>query len=243
MTDSSDTHSTTRPKTRSARIQAKSASRRQKRKADLRRAIIAAAETLFLEHGYEHFSLRQVAETIGYSPTTIYLHFADKDELLFTVVLEGFMRFADMLQAGYDSADNPRDKLTAIGRAYLEFGLGYPVHYRLMFMQRGEFLTRTMPNNCSNIPTVANTNQDTNQTTPNCHAPIEAFTVLTRTLEECQQAGIMRPGEVMDYANLVWMTIHGIVALTISMPELTPANANKAFASYETMLHAFLLPN
>jgi len=216
----------TSSKTRSARIQAKSASRRQKRKAELRRKIIDAAEALFLEHGYEHFSLRQVAEAIGYSPTTIYLHFTDKDELLFTVVLEGFMRFADMLNAGYASAEHPRDKLTAISRAYLEFGLNYPVHYRLMFMQRGEFLTRTMPKEYAD----------------DCDAPIESFAVLTRTLEECQQAGILRPGNVMDYANLVWMTIHGIVALTISMEYITHAEAEKALADYEVMLHSFLLP-
>lgn len=222
MADSSDTP----PTTRNARIQAKSAERRQKRKAALRRVIIDAAETLFLEHGYEHFSLRQVAETIGYSPTTIYLHFADKDELLFTVVLEGFMRFADMLKAAFDSAAHPRDKLTAIGRAYLEFGLGYPVHYRLMFMQRGEFLTRAMPEAYAD----------------DCQAPIESFAVLTRTLEECKQAGILRPGEVMHYANLVWMTIHGIVALTISMDYVSRADAEKVFADYETMLQGFLLP-
>jgi len=220
------TRAKTRAKTRSARIQAKSASRRQQRKAELRGAIIEAAEALFLEHGYEHFSLRQVAEAIGYSPTTIYLHFANKDELLFTVVLEGFMRFADMLKAAYDSAEHPRDKLTAIGRAYLEFGLNYPVHYRLMFMQRGEFLTRALPEGYAD----------------DCDAPIESFAVLTRTLEECQQAGILRPGEVVHYANLVWMTIHGIVALTISMDYITRANAEKAFADYETMLQAFLLP-
>jgi AcrR family transcriptional regulator len=216
----------TQPKTRSARIQAKSASRRQQRKAELRRAIIEAAEALFLEHGYEHFSLRQVAEAIGYSPTTIYLHFADKDELLFTVVLEGFMRFADMLNAAFDSAAHPRDKLTAIGRAYLEFGLNYPVHYRLMFMQRGEFLTRAMPEGYDE----------------DCQAPIESFSVLTRTLEECKQAGILRPGEVMHYANLVWMTIHGIVALTISMDYVSRTDAENAFADYETMLQGFLLP-
>lgn len=226
MASSSNDSPKTQPKTRSARIQAKSASRRQQRKAELRRAIIEAAETLFLEHGYEHFSLRQVAEAIGYSPTTIYLHFADKDELLFTVVLEGFMRFADMLNAAFDSAAHPRDKLTAIGRAYLEFGLNYPVHYRLMFMQRGEFLTRALPEGYDE----------------DCQAPIESFAVLTRTLEECKQAGILRPGEVMHYANLVWMTIHGIVALTISMDYLSRTDAENAFADYETMLQGFLLP-
>jgi AcrR family transcriptional regulator len=48
-----------------------------------RQAILTAAGALFLEQGYERFSLRKVAERIGYSPTTIYPYFRDKDDLLF----------------------------------------------------------------------------------------------------------------------------------------------------------------
>ncbi|HCR48019.1 MAG TPA: TetR family transcriptional regulator, partial [Bacteroidetes bacterium] len=35
------------------------------------------------ERGYEGFSLREVAEGIGYAPTTIYRYFRDKDDLIF----------------------------------------------------------------------------------------------------------------------------------------------------------------
>src|SRR5205807_9948129 len=68
-------------------------------KQELRQAILTAAGELFLEQGYERFSLRKVAERIGYSPTTIYLYFHNKDDLLFTVVDEGFVRFGQQLAA------------------------------------------------------------------------------------------------------------------------------------------------
>src|SRR2546427_9900091 len=73
--------------------------RQAQEKQDLRQAILTAAGELFLEQGYERFSLRKVAERIGYSPTTIYLYFRDKDDLLFTVVDEGFERFGHQLAA------------------------------------------------------------------------------------------------------------------------------------------------
>ncbi|MEM7737138.1 MAG: TetR/AcrR family transcriptional regulator [Deinococcota bacterium] len=209
------------PVTRSKRIQAKSTNRRQKQKAALRRAILEAAEELFVEHGYENFSLRQVAEAIGYSPTTIYLHFSDKDELLFHIVVEGFKNFGVALQAGYDSETDPMARLMAIGRAYLEFGLAHPVHYRLMFMQRGEFFLRPAPDNCE--------------------APLDSFTVLTRTLEEGISAGKIKPGDITEYANLVWMTIHGIVALAISMPYLADRTyAETTYTHYGNMLRQYL---
>src|SRR2546428_13605803 len=83
--------------TRAERVRNASRQRRAHEKQELRAAILAAAGKLFDEQGYERFSLRQVAELIGYSPTTIYLYFKDKDDLLFTVVDEGFDRFGQQL--------------------------------------------------------------------------------------------------------------------------------------------------
>src|SRR5215213_6311078 len=85
--------------TRAERLREASRQRRDQEKQDVRQVILDAAADLFREHGYERFSLRQVAERIGYSPTTIYLYFTDKDDLLFTVADVGFMRFGEQLVA------------------------------------------------------------------------------------------------------------------------------------------------
>src|SRR6266480_4891659 len=116
--------------------------RQVQEKQALRQTILMAAGELFLEQGYERFSLRKVAERIGYSPTTIYLYFRDKDDLLFTVVDEGFTRFGQQLAAASASTEDPWERLIALGRAYVTFGLGNPMYYQLMFMQRTDFLTQ-----------------------------------------------------------------------------------------------------
>ncbi|MFH4082248.1 helix-turn-helix domain-containing protein, partial [Acinetobacter baumannii] len=71
--------------TRQARIRQNSAQRRERSRQETRQAILEAAIQMFEREGYEGFSLRQVAENIGYTPTTIYLYFKDKDDLLFAV--------------------------------------------------------------------------------------------------------------------------------------------------------------
>src|SRR5258708_2604251 len=116
--------------------------RQEREKQELRQAILAAAGELFLEQGYERFSLRKVAERVGYSPTTIYLYFRDKDDLLFTVVDEGFARFGQQLAAAAESQEDPWERIIALGRAYVTFALQNPVYYQLMFMQRTDFLTQ-----------------------------------------------------------------------------------------------------
>lgn len=166
--------------------------------ADTRRAILDAATELFLEHGYEGFSLRQVAAAIGYTPTTIYLYFKDKDDLLFHVAIEGFRNFGSALQASYASAASPAERLKAIGRAYIQFGMEHPVHYRLMFLERGEFLQRKAPEGLE--------------------APIDSFGILVQTVVECIETGLFKPGDPLQYASIIWASVHGVVSLAITNP-------------------------
>lgn len=191
------------------RIRLRSADRRRRRRTELRRAILEAAVGLFERRGYEDFSLRRVAEEIGYSATTIYNYFDDKDDLLLHVAMEGFERFGEELQAAYDSAIDPLDRLEAIGRAYVEFGLEHPVHYRLMFLQRGEFLAREAPEGYESV--------------------IDSFAILERVVLEGLESGRLPPGELRTYAGALWAHVHGIVALGIGVPSVGPEAARALF--------------
>ncbi len=172
--------------------------RQAQEKQELRQAILTAAGALFLEQGYERFSLRKVAERIGYSPTTIYLYFRDKDDLLFTVVDEGFVRFGHQLAAAAESQEDPWERIIALGRAYVTFGLQNPVYYQLMFLQRTDFLTQ----------------RAVGESQPR----IASFRVLQQAVQQAIDAGVLRPGDVESYSDVLWALVHGITSLAISMP-------------------------
>jgi AcrR family transcriptional regulator len=184
------------PKTRAERLRAGSQARRARTRTETRRAILDAAVTLFLEHGYEHFSLRQVAEAIGYSPTTIYLYFKDKDDLLFHAARDGFRVFGDRMEAAYQAGGDAQERLRLLGRAYVRFGLEYPVHYRLMFMQRAEFLNRPPPDGDEPV--------------------IDSFGVLRRTVVEGLAEGVFKASDPDLLSAFIWSGVHGIVALAIT---------------------------
>ncbi len=172
--------------------------RQAQEKQELRQAILTAAGELFLEQGYERFSLRKVAERIGYSPTTIYLYFRDKDDLLFTVVDEGFVRFGHQLAAAAESQEDPWERIIALGRAYVTFGLQNPVYYQLMFMQRTDFLTQ----------------RQVGESQPR----IASFQVLREAVQQAIDARVLRPGDAQSYSDVLWALVHGITSLAISMP-------------------------
>jgi AcrR family transcriptional regulator len=173
--------------------------RQDQEKQELRQTIVTTAGKLFLEQGYDHFSLRKVAERIGYSPTTIYLYFRDKDDLLFTVVDEGFTRFGQQLQAAATSTEDPWERVIALGRAYIAFGLQNQVYYQLMFMQRADFLTYERKG--EEQPRLA------------------TFMVLQQAVQQAIEAGVLRPGDAETYSDVLWAQVHGLVSLAISLPE------------------------
>jgi AcrR family transcriptional regulator len=181
--------------TRAERLREASQQRREQEKQEVRQAILATSSELFLEHGYANFSLRQVAEKIGYSPGTIYLYFQDKDAVLFTIMEEGVRRFGEILSQAATITD-VRERLAAISRAYVDFGLGYPAHYQLMFMQRTDFLVR-----------------DTD-----AQPIIAIFELWKNVVEDAMKAGVLRMGDPVSTGDTLWALLHGVVSIAISMP-------------------------
>lgn len=109
---------------------------------DLRQALIVAARELLIEQGHTELSLREVARRVGVAPSAAYNHFADRAALLHAVAEEGFVLLANAVREARESPATPRERLTAIGRAYIHAALANPPMYRLMFgperVNRGE---------------------------------------------------------------------------------------------------------
>jgi len=200
------------------RVRAASRMRREEDKAALRDAIFRSAVELLLERGYEAFSLRQVAERIGYSATTIYRDFENKDDLVFGIVDEGFRIFGDRLQAAAVAAPDPLGRIRAVGEAYVQFGLEHAVYYRLMFMQRPDFLLTVPPGM-----------QETR---------VATFRVLHGAVEDAVADGWGR--SVRDpraLSDALWATLHGIVSLSITVT--TPVLERDAMAMLATAQDVF----
>jgi AcrR family transcriptional regulator len=195
-------------KTRIERIRSASSLRREKEKQELHSAILNSAAQLFLEKGYDGFSMRQVAEQIGYSATTIYLYFEDKDDLLFSVVDQAYERFSRDLQAAYDSALDPVQCIYNLGRAYVDFGLENPVAYQLIFMQRPDFLTRWSTGSRKPRPL--------------------ALLIFQQAVSRAAEAGAIHTSDTESQADALWASVHGLVALSISMPMFNQKRIAKA---------------
>ena len=176
-----------------------SKARREREKAALKREILNAARDLFVQDGYENVSMRRIAEKIDYSPTAVYLHFVDKADLLFQICEETFAKL--VAQGGKLLAHkiDPLTKLKMFGRAYIEFGLKHPDHYRLTFMVQHE--------------------RDELEARYENSMAQRAFGVLRLCVQECIAKGVFRHLDLSQTSQALWAGVHGITSLLIARPD------------------------
>ncbi len=174
--------------------------RRERERTETREKILDAARELFIEEGFDGVTMRKIAERIEYSPTAIYMHFADKAQLFLEICHEDFRRLAQSL-VGLTQVPDPVERLRRIGDAYVEFGLQNPNHYRTMFMTPHP----PIPNGEEALRGKGNPEED-------------AYALLRTTVQEALSAGAFR--EHLTDADLIaqtlWAAAHGVVSLQIA---------------------------
>lgn len=166
----------------------------EKERAALRKTILDEAERMFIAEGYVATSLRKIARRIGYSPGTIYLHFANKDTLFYAVQERAFIAFHDYLAPLLEKND-PLIRLRRAGDRYLSFALQNPEYYDLMFIHDA-------PMNAV-------------KETAGWQLASQTFDLLQQTVQDCMDAGYFRPADSETVAFMIWSTVHGMCSLYI----------------------------
>lgn len=168
----------------------------------LRDEILDATTELLLETGHaKAVSIRSVAQRVGVTPPSIYLHFVDKDALLDAVCARYFEKLDEEMQRV--SADQPStvEVLRAQGLAYVRFATQTPELYRIAAMGEGR------PG--SDIDTTLNSS---------------AFQHLRKTVERLIEEGVYPAGDPTIAALQLLTAAHGVAALLISKPYLPWGN-------------------
>lgn len=170
----------------------------------LREEILDAATELLLETGHaKAVSIRAVAQRVGVTPPSIYLHFVDKDALLDAVCARYFEKLDDQMQA---VADQPSsiEVLRAQGLAYVRFARDTPELYRIATMGEGR------PD--SDVDLTLNSS---------------AFAHLRTSVEALIAEGVYPAGDATAMALELWTAAHGVAAMLVAKPYLPWGDAEE----------------
>jgi AcrR family transcriptional regulator len=166
----------------------------------LRDEILAAAERILIEtNDQSALSIRAIASAVGVTPPSIYLHFADRNDLVFAVC----ERHAEQLERAMAHAaaevEDPWERIRRRGYAYLSWGLGNPEHYRVLLMSRPDhtpdrLLDERLADTAGLVPAAED---------------------VAAALADGQLVAV---GDPVETTEILWMMIHGMVSLLISKP-------------------------
>lgn len=188
----------------------------------LRAEILRATEELLVATGDDSaVSMRAIADRVGVTPPSIYMHFADKDELIFEVCNARWAEFNEAIDRAGELSDDPVESLRLRGRAYIEFGLENPEHYRLLMMTKSE----------------------------EGHGDIEdltkqgaiAFQHLVGAVTRCIESGAFREMDPFMASIALWAGCHGLTSLFVTSPNFPwPEREATIDALLESQLLGFL---
>ena len=86
-------------------------------KSNTREEILEAALDLFAVNGYEATSISQLADAVGIRKASLYSHFANKQDILDTVVatvLKGYADHSIFVRANWDDPEFTKDKTSRL---------------------------------------------------------------------------------------------------------------------------------
>lgn len=170
-----------------------------KRRENLGIEILAAAKKLFLENGYKNTSMRKIAGEVGISPTTIYLYYKDKADIIHALHQEGFKILSEQFRT-LNNVSDPFERLKAMGRCYINFAFENRDFYEIMFI---------MQEPLEHIGAGQKKEKDAG----GWREGENAFESLLTVVEDCKKEGYFKGCNVVELALLFWSNLHGVCAL------------------------------
>lgn len=161
---------------------------------ELRAELISAAtELLVSPQPVAAPSLRAIARRVGVSPSGVYLHFASQEDLIAAVIESEYQHLRVALMDADRPSAAPLERLAAMARTYVAWGIEHPGAYQLLFESAD-----ALP---GGSPVIGTGN-----------LLMEVVTSLIRAHEP------ITPARARRAALRIWISLHGIVSLRIHKP-------------------------
>lgn len=193
--------------------------RKQKERKKLKKKIIESAKKLFIKYGYENVSMRKIAKDIDYSPTTIYIYFENKSDLIFSIVQEFYKSIEKEISKVFFSDHPPFDKLIEILTLYVKHSIDPKNHYDLILKNYDSIKTNI--NHTSGYP--------------------KGFNIIKEPLEDCVKNGLFKEESNIDLIlQGLWAINFGLISLFLAEPNFDWVDKEKLI--YNT-IRAFLKGN
>jgi AcrR family transcriptional regulator len=177
-------------------------------KREMRDNIKKAARQIFIKQGIDKISMRNIASKINYSPTTIYLYYKNKDELLRDILADYNIELDQKMAGIICSNDDVLSKLRDFLLLYINQGINNPETYKLLNGYRFNM-------------------RDISQDSPEN----SKYFILKGFVINLIDAGIFEDSNPDSISLSLWLHCYGITTMAVFRPEMIKAETSE-FVSF-----------
>jgi AcrR family transcriptional regulator len=184
---------------------------------NLRAALVETGLDMAREAGPDGVALREVARRVGVSHNAAYRHFADREALLTAISDVAMDRLTEAMHARIDDVDRTTTgddralalaRLSAVGRAYVEFALAEPGLFRVAFSGKADGA------------------EERPEGPPVDEGP---YGLLNDVLDGLVEVGYLAPARRPGSEVSCWAAVHGFAQLCLDGPlRLVPVDLREA---------------
>jgi AcrR family transcriptional regulator len=186
-----------------------------------RAQLVAAAGKCFGNNGYHRTTIKEIAETAGFSPGLIYTYVKDKEDVLFLVIVALLETYAREIPKGLEGVLDPLERFVVAVRSYCET-VGANVDATVLAYRETKSLARERQKALMRLEL------STNRIISNC-------------LQECISSGLMRSVNLDLVTYRIVLLAHGWALKAWHFREITTLD-EYIREGLDLFLHALLTP-
>lgn len=194
--------------------------RQLRKQEEIRGHILDTARAIIAESGVQGLSIRKITNAIDYSPAIIYHYFKDKNEIVSTLVQEGYGKILAAVSRTADAHEtDPEQQIRNRFSAYIEAALSFPEEYRAFMLHDDPVvLART-----------SLLSKGISEGSP-------AIRPLRDSIQTGMDQGKFAPGDAELTAQLMWTATFGLIMKLITEKQICEEQSGRLVEQHLNML-------
>jgi AcrR family transcriptional regulator len=168
--------------------------RQLEKQEEIRNTILEAARNIIAQEGIQGLSIRKITNAMDYSPAIVYHYFKDKNEIIDTIVNEGFEQILTAVNSVERNESEPEKQIREIFENYFRAALTIPEEYKAVMLNEDPAVLKR-----------------TGLLEQGIAGKSPTMKVLCDNLKRGMESGAYAPGDPELTAQIIWTSTFGLI--------------------------------